>query len=421
MKVFKFGGASVSTPERLQKVASIINQYNSQPLTIIVSAIGKTTNALEKVAEAFYSSNNEEALKLFTTIKEQHTHYAKEVLTNPDSCISDLHNFFTEIEWQLHDKPVRSYDNYYDQIVCIGELLSTTIVAHYLQEQQVLAQWIDIRDVFITDDNFREANIQWELTETKVQQVLAPLLNQGKTLVVQGFIGCTANNESTTLGREGSDYTAAVLANMLNAESQTIWKDVPGVMNADPKQYNEAVLMPDLSFYEVIEMAYYGAQVIHPKTIKPLQNKNIPLYVKCFLDSSLPGTVIHNSKEVKLPPVIIVKQDQVLITLSSKDFSFIGEEITGKIYELLAEQKLKPNLTQNGAISMDLVMDNRSEKLEKFALAAGAHTHVRMQKDLTMLTVRHYNTALVDKLAAGKTAVLKQQSPHTVQILMANN
>ena len=289
MKVFKFGGASVNSIERIKNVGTILQQYREQKILVVISAMGKTTNALEKVVEAFYNNKKEEALQLFEQVKQQHLTTAKYLLvTHYLACENQLKDFFTEVEWLLHDKPARDFDYYYDQVVCVGELLSTSIVSFYLNEAGIKNQWIDVRDVFRTDDNFRDANIDWAYTQQKVASDVMPRFNTTDIILTQGFIGSTDENESTTLGREGSDYTAAIFANMLDAESQTIWKDVEGVMNADPKQFPDAKLISELNYTEAIEMTYYGAQVIHPKTIKPLQNKQIPFYVKCFLDPSLP-------------------------------------------------------------------------------------------------------------------------------------
>jgi aspartate kinase len=322
------------------------------------------------------------------------------------------------VEWLLHDKPVRDYDYYYDQIVCCGELLSTIIVSHYFNHSGIKNKWIDVRDIVRTDDNFRDANIDWDFTQAKVTNEVLPVFNDTDIIVTQGFIGSTDENESTTLGREGSDYSAAIFANMLNAESQTIWKDVEGVMNADPKKFSDAVFISELSYNEVIEMAYYGAQVIHPKTIKPLQNKSIPLHVKCFLNAALKGTVISNKPVHNLPPVIVVKQSQALLQLSSKDFSFIGEQGVGKLYELLANFKIRANLLQSGAITVLCSVDDTSDKVEKLALAASELFDVQVEKNLTLLTVRHYNDAVVQKLTEAKQQVLIQKTPETIQILM---
>ena len=419
MKVFKFGGASVNNVERIQSLTAILRSYSQEKTLVVISAMGKTTNALEKVAEAFYNHHTEDALRLFQQVKDAHLTTAKYLLVrNYLAAEAHLRDLFTEVEWLLHDRPVRDFDYYYDQIVCVGELLSTSIISAYLAESGIDNQWMDVRDIFRTDDNFRDAGIDWSYTQNKITEDILPLFQSGNMVITQGFIGATAENESTTLGREGSDYTAAVFANMLDAESQTIWKDVEGVMNADPKQFPEAQLIGELGYDEVIEMAYYGAQVIHPKTIKPLQNKGIPLYVKCFLEPSLPGTVIHNKSIKGLPPIIVLKQGQVLVHLHSKDFSFVGEEGTGQLYHLFSGIRIKPNLIQSGAVSIQACLDDRTDKIEKLAIAASEYFDVQIEKGLTLLTIRHYDEAVLERLTAGKQIVLKQQTPNTVQVLM---
>jgi aspartate kinase len=419
MKVFKFGGASVNSVERIKNVGEILKQYPGEKLLVIISAMGKTTNALEKVTEAFYNNKKEEALQLFEQVKKQHLTTAKYLLvTHYLACEAQLKNFFTEAEWLLHDKPVRDYDYYYDQVVCIGELLSTALISHYLNEVGISNKWIDVRDIIRTDDNFRDANIDWEYTSSKVHNSIVPLFNNNNIVLTQGFIGATDENESTTLGREGSDYTAAVFANMLDAESQTIWKDVESVMNADPKQFPDAQPIHELNYSEVIEMAYYGAQVIHPKTIKPLQNKGIPLYVKCFLQPSLSGTIIHDQKLKHLPPIIVLKENQVMMEMSSRDFSFVGEHHVGHLYHLFEKLKVKPNLTQNAAISFLCVLDDHAEKIEKLALEASEIFDVKLMKGLSLLTVRHYSKEIFEKLIVRKTILLRQQTQDTIQVLI---
>lgn len=419
MKVFKFGGASISNYEKIQNLGEIIKQFPDEQLMIVVSAMGKTTNALEKVADAFFAGRKDEALQLFRAVKLQHLDEAKFLLvTHFNPLMEQFNNFFTEVEWLLHDKPVRDYDYYYDQIVCIGELLSTSVVSAYLNEIGLRNQWLDVRDIFRTDDNFRDAGIDFVFTQQQVNEQVKPLFTSNRIVITQGFIGCTDENESTTLGREGSDYSAAVFANLLDAESVSIWKDVKGVMNADPKQFAEAQYIQELNYDEVIEMAYYGAQVIHPKTIKPLQNKNIPLYVKCFADASLPGTVIHNHPVKDLPPIFVVKQNQVLLQLHTKDFSFIGEEPMSELYRILAKLKIKPNLIQTHAVSLQVCLDDRPDKIEKLALEAAATFDVQVEKGLTLLSIRHYTKEILEKMTAGKTIELQQQSPDTVQVLM---
>jgi len=419
MQVFKFGGASVNSVERIKNVAGILRSFPQQKILIVISAMGKTTNALEKVVEAFYNNQPEQALQLFEQVKNQHLTTAKYLLVQHYlACEKQMRDFFTEVEWLLHDKPVREFDYYYDQVVCAGELLSTAIVSAFLNEEGITNQWLDVRDIFRTDDNFRDANIDMAFTTRRVIEKVLPVFTTHNLIITQGFIGATDENESTTLGREGSDYSAAVFANILNAESLSIWKDVEGVMNADPKQFPDAQLISELNYDEIIEMAYYGAQVIHPKTIKPLQNKDIPLQVKCFLDASLPGTIIHNKNVSHLPPIIVVKDNQVLVHLHTQDFSFIGEQPMSRLYEIFAEVKIKPNLIQTGAVSLVVCLDDRPEKIEKFAGTASAMFEVIVEKGLSLLTIRHYRDALLQRLTGNKKTVLRQQSEDTVQVLL---
>ena len=418
MKVFKFGGASINTIERIQNVARIIQTFSGEKLLIIISAMGKTTNALEKVAAAFYEGNKEEALKLFQQIKEEHLVVLAQLNPTAKNILNDL---FTEVEWLLHDNPVRDYDYYYDQIVCCGELLSTAIISNFLNFTGIKNTWIDVRDIIRTDDNFRDSLIDWNFTKQKVAEDIMPIYAAGNVVITQGFIGATDENESTTLGREGSDYTAAIFANMLDAESLTIWKDVEGVMNADPKLFEDAQLIGALSYTEVIEMAYYGAQVIHPKTIKPLQNKGIPLHVRCFFNPSLPGTIISHQPVHNLPPIIVVKNNQVLIQLHSKDFSFVEDSLVNKLHQLFVEIKIRPNLSQNAAISLFCCFDDKPDKIEKLALAASELFDVQVIKDVVLLTVRHYNNDIVQMLTTDKIELLSQKTKETIQVLMKNN
>jgi aspartate kinase len=415
MKVFKFGGASINSIERIQNVAKIIQQYKGEKLLIIFSAMGKVTNDLEKVASAFFAGNKEEALSLFYQVKQMHLTLFKQLNNHS---VAELSNIFTEVEWLLHDKPVRDYDYYYDQIVCCGELLSTVCISEYLNSIQCNNEWIDVRDIFRTDDNFREANIDWQFSQQKVTEIIKPLFDHSNIVITQGFIGATDENESTTFGREGSDYSAAIFSNMLDAESQTIWKDVEGVMNADPKLFPAAQIINQLSYLEVIEMAYYGAQVIHPKTIKPLQNKGIPLLVKCFLNPDQPGTVISSVPTNHLPPIIVIKEQQVLMQVSSRDYSFVEDKLVAQLHDLLLENKIRPSLSQNGAISLLCSMDDRPEKIERLALAASEFFDVQIEKNCTLLTIRHYNDQIIQQLTEGRTQLLSQKTKETIQILL---
>ena len=421
MKVFKFGGASVDRVERIKMIAEILEASKGEKLVIIISAMGKITNALEKVAAAFYAGERKNALELFQVIKQYHLNILQELVTTGyEKAARKLADFFTEVEWLVHDEPVKDYNYYYDQIVPAGELLSTMIVSAFLNEKGINNKWLDVRDIIRTDDNFREANIDISYTQSRIDEMIPYLLSEVDMVITQGFIGSTNENESTTLGREGSDYTAAVFANMTGAETVTIWKDVPGIMNADPKINSEAEVIAALSYTEVIEMAYYGAQVIHPKTIKPLQNKNIPLLVKCFLQPSLPGTLIGKKAEHQPPQIIIFKENQVLVEFNSKDFSFVGEKPVSRLYEIFAEIKITPNLTQNTAISLLCCLDDVIEKIERLAIAASGIFDVTVQKNLTLLTVRHYKKELLNNFTDGRNIVLEQRTKDTLQLLMKN-
>lgn len=420
MKVFKFGGASLETIERIQQVGKILQAYPEDKLLIVISAMGKTTNELENVAKNFYMRKREIASQLLYNIEQFHLQVAESLLGTPEHPLFiQLQQFFTEAEWTLGEKPLRSYDYYYDQIVGLGELLSTAIVSAYFNHVGITNVWLDVRDVFRTDDNFRDANIDWEVTERQVNEKVLPLFNAVDLVITQGFIGSTDQNESVTLGREGSDYSAAVFANLLNAESQTIWKDVEGLKNADPKLFPNTINIPEIGFNEVIEMAYYGAQVIHPKTIKPLQNKQIPLYVKCFLDKDLPGTVIKGDADGgKLPPLIILKKNQVLITITSRAYDFITEDKISDIYEIFHDKKVKINLTQNAAISFSCCIDNNPEKIELLIKALHEGFKISYNEGLELLTVRHFKNGLLEELTKGRKILLEQRSDKTVQLIM---
>ena len=419
MKVFKFGGASINTPERIANTGGILKQHSGEKILVIISAMGKTTNALEKVVDAFFDGRSADALQLFEQVKQTHLQTLKFLITlNWQQAENDLKDFFTEIEWLLHDKPVRGYDYYYDQVVCSGELMSTSLVSNYFNEAGIKNKWVDVRDIIRTDDNFRDAAIDWDFSKEKIQSDIMPLFDEADIVITQGFIGATDENESTTLGREGSDFSAAIFANLLDAESQTIWKDVEGVMNADPKAFPHAQVIASLSYREVVEMAYYGAQVIHPKTIKPLRNKNIPLYVRCFLDPKLPGTVISNKPVHGLPPIIVLKNNQVLMELNSKDFSFVEEKPISQLHEIFDRIRIRPNLSQNGAVSLVCCLDDQPEKIDQLAAAAAEIFDVQLEKNLTLLTVRHYDEATIERLTKGKTILLEQKTTETIQVLM---
>jgi aspartate kinase len=419
MKVFKFGGASINSYDRIMNLSDILENFKEEKILIVISAMGKMTNALEKVVEAFYEERNEDALQLFEKIKEYHLNQLKYLITLEwEKATNQLNDFFTEVEWLLHDKPLKDYNYYYDQIVCSGELLSSTLISYFLNERKLKNQWIDVRDLLRTDDTFRDAKVDWGFSKKNVSEKLLPLFKETNLVITQGFIGSTDENESTTLGREGSDYTAAIFGEILKAESVTIWKDVNGVMNADPKDFKDAITIEELSYKEVIEMAYYGAQVIHPKTIKPLQNKNIPLYVRSFVDLRLSGTVITRKQNHHLPPMIVYKRSQALVTLQTLDFSFVEGKPINSLHGILTDLRIKPNLTQNAAISVMICIDDIAEKTGSFASLASAIFDVQIQKNLTLLTIRHYTPDYVDQLSKDYEVLLEQKTRETVQVLI---
>ena len=418
MQVFKFGGASVQNIDHIKHVAEIVRQYQNEKLLIVISAMGKTTNALEKVAEAFFVQRKEDVLRLFGEVKKQHLTVAKYLLVLEfNECLARMAKLFSAVENLLQTTPTREYNYYYDQIVSVGELLSTLIVSAYLNEIKIKNSWLDVREILLTDGRFREANVDWAKTANSVETVMLPVFQEYNMALTQGFIGGNSNKETTTLGREGSDFSAAVFANLLDAEILTIWKDVPGVMNADPKIFSEAVYIPHLNYAETIEMAYYGAQIIHPKTIKPLQNKNIPLRVKCFADASLAGTTINGQKPASLHPIIILKNNQVLLTLRTADFSFfVGMPII-RLYKAFGELGIKSNFIQTNAVGVQIVIDDVPEKIDLLAQNISEFFDLQVTKGLNLLTLRHYNENSLEKYLQGKERILFQQNDTTIQVL----
>jgi len=419
MKVFKFGGASINDFDSIQNLAYILGGHKDEKILIVISAMGKMTNALEKVAEAFYEQRNEDAHRLFEKIKTYHLNLLKYlIILQWEKATTKLNELFAKVERLLDEKPVKDYNYYYDQIVSIGELLSTTLISFFLNEQKITNKWIDVRDLLKTDNTFRDAKVSWEATQKNVEKKLLPLFEEYNFVITQGFIAGTDKNETTTLGREGSDYTAAIFTDLLNAESLTIWKDVDGIMNADPKDFHEAKTINELSYKEIIEMAYYGAHVIHPKTIKPLQNKKIPLFVKSFLDDALQGTVISEKQILHLPSIIVYKRNQVLITLQSLDFSFVEGKPINFLREILDGLRVKPNLTQNAAISFSICIDDVPEKIEQVALQASPVFDVQIQKNLSLITIRHYTPQFVEAILKNKEIILEQKTSETIQALI---
>jgi aspartate kinase len=417
MLVFKFGGASVKDADGIINLASVVNKYIGQEILIVVSAMGKTTNALEKLTKA-YVDQTDDMHDIFEGIKQYHFDILHELFENGHPVFDDVANAFVEIDWAIEDEPHDSYDFIYDQIVSIGELVSTRIVAAYLNKAGVKSQWLDVRGYIHTDNTYREGAVQWDKTKESIGKELPAMLARG-IVVTQGFLGGTSENFTTTLGREGSDYTASIFAACLGAESVTTWKDVPGILNADPKFFADTVKFDELSYTEAIEMTYYGASVIHPKTIKPLQNARIPLLVKSFTDPSAPGTIIKEDGVNKFEkPVIILKQNQVLLSISAKDYSFVSEGHLSDIFGLFAKSQVKVNVMQTSALSFSVCFDFYQERFEKLLYDLKQDFKVKYNNDLTLITIRHYGDSSLKELTMGKTALLEQISRNTAQVVV---
>jgi aspartate kinase len=420
MRVYKFGGASIATPERMKALLPIVTREQG-PVLLVISALGKTTNALERIVDSACAGNLAEAARLAEVLELEHLDYARGLLDNAQyiKAAEMLGRYFGELNRNIKLSDRNRYDMSYDQVVCLGELFSTIMFAHYLEQTGLNSEWVDARSVIRTDDTYRDAAVDWNFSRQQVQAVIGRKMKAGKTIVTQGFIGSTIQGLSVTLGREGSDYTAAILAAMLQLESVTIWKDVPGFLNADPKMFSDTVKIAELSYNEVIEMAFYGAQIIHPKTIKPLQNNNIPLYVKCFLDPSLPGTVIKAEvNDAQYPPLIVLKENQVLLQVTSRDFSFITEDNLSRLYAMFHHHKIKVNLIQNAAISFVASIDNRTDKIRALTEELAHDYKVLSNENVSLLTVRHYTPEVTEKLTAGRQILLKQETRKTLQVVM---
>jgi aspartate kinase len=420
MKVFKFGGASVKDAAAVRNVAAIVKRYAGQELIIVVSAMAKTTNNLERLTDAFFYKKEDPQVVL-QEIRDFHFDILKALFPNDKHPVyTAVENDFVELQWAIEDEPTYGYNHEYDQIVCMGEVISTRIVAAYLNESGVHGKWVDARGIIQTDNTYREGNVDFELTQIRAGQELAPALEKDKIIITQGFLGGTSENFTTTLGREGSDYTAAILAYSLGAESVTIWKDVPGVLNADPKWFNNTQLIEELTYQDAIELAYYGATVIHPKTIKPLQNKNIPLYVKSFVNPEAPGTVIKDINRHLPIPSFIFKVNQLLITLSPRDFSFIAEENLSKIFALFHQHGVKSHVMQLSAISFSVCADMDEKRIPDLIHELQKEYKVLYNEQVELVTIRYYDQSTIDRVCINKQILLEQKSRYTVQLVVRN-
>ncbi|MGB3546207.1 MAG: aspartate kinase [Saprospiraceae bacterium] len=418
-RVFKFGGASLRDPEAVRNVGSILHRYAKERLVIIVSAMGKTTDKLESIALAHAESRREDAVKLLEEIRRDHYAVAHELCGDrAPALITDLNDLIVSVEWVLEEEPENNYDYTYDQIVSVGELLSSRVVAAYLNTAELPTAWLDARDMVQTDNIFREGWVQWEETESRIQRMVPPLLDEGGFVLTQGFIGNTSENFTTTLGREGSDYTAAIFSYCLNAENMTIWKDVPGVLTADPRLFDNVVLLPRLSYKEAIEMTYYGARVIHPKTIKPLQNKSIPLHVRSFKEPTAEGTVINDEAEDTYPAMVAVENEQALVSISTRDFSFVAEQHIKELFSHITDLRLQVNMMQNTAISFNIVFNDTDKKVDTFAERIQDSFKTVIERGLELITVRHYTTETTDSLRRGRVVLVEEKMLKTLQMVV---
>lgn len=419
MNVYKFGGASVKDADGVKNLFKIINTQKEN-LIIVVSAMGKMTDALEVLCHAYFGKTGE-ILPALQHIKDFHQNIIDDLFgPNTEEINRQVDHLYNELQAILNSEPSLSYDYEYDRIICFGELLSTTIIATYLEKQGRKAKFTDIRKCLITDQNYRNACVNLELSAQLCRKVFT--FQDTFMYITQGFIAGTTTNQTTTLGREGSDYTAALLANLLNAEDVTIWKDVPGIMNADPKLYEDTEIISKLSYKEAIELSNCGAKVIHPKTIKPLQNKSIPLYVRSFLYPESHGSVIREMDEkLKLPPIYIDKSNQLLLTLSPRDFSFIAEEKLSRIFAILAKYRLHLNLIQTSAISFSFCIDLNEAIFESFINELHDEYEVLYNKNVRLLTIRHYNEDIIYKLTNDKHILVEQRSRLTARFVVTNN
>ena len=416
MLIFKFGGASVKSAEGVKNISGILKQYSEQ-IIVVVSAMGKTTNAMELVTEHYAAEREDETRYHFDQIKSYHLGIVDELFgdTRPEAG-RDVASLFEELALRLGKPPTLNYDFDYDQIVSYGELISSRIVAHFLAACGIPTIWKDIRRSIKTDDTWREARLDWQLTEVLVKKDFS--FDDARVLVTQGFLGSTINDMTTTLGREGSDFTAAILGHVLKADRVVIWKDVPGVLNADPKWFDDTVLLRQLSYLDAIELAYYGASVIHPKTIKPLQNRNINLFVKSFIQPEAEGTLIGNLTYEKLVPSFIFKMNQVLMRISPRDFSFIDEDNLQTIFSILNKYSVKINLMQNSAVQFYICTNYDKRKLPMIVDELDAKFKLSYETGLEMITIRYFDQSTIERVIINKDLILEQRGQQNIQLIV---
>ena len=414
MRILKLGGASVKDADGIKNVFSVLEKVGHEDTLLVISAMGKTTNALELVIKNYFEKSNELHSSL-QEVKKYHYQILMDLFEDEEHDVYfAVNSLFADLEYFIRSNKSPNYNFVYDQVVSFGELISTTIVSHYFAQAGLKNNWIDVRNFIKTDNTYRDANVDWE----KTQQLIAKGVKKKALNITQGFLGSDENNFTTTLGREGSDYTAAIFAYCLNAESVTIWKDVPGVMNADPRYFENAILLNQISYREAIELAFYGATVIHPKTLQPLQRKEIPLHVKSFINPLLPGTSVAKGQDLEpQTPCYIVKRDQLLISLSSIDFSFIMEENISEIFALFHQYKMKVSLIQNSAISFSVCVEDKFGNFNDLKNILAKKFKVAYNENVSLYTIRHFNKEAAEMVEKGKTVLLKQISRETLQVV----
>ena len=418
MQVFKFGGASVKDADSVKNVASILKKHANESTIVVISAMGKTTNKLEELVNAYFYKEGD-IPTILEELKTYHLGILNQLIPDRNNTIyNDIENVFVELLWALEEEPSSTYNHHYDQMVSLGEVLSTKIVSGYLNESGIKNKWVDARGFIQTDNSYREGKVDYELSQKLVQTDLLPIFNSVNIIITQGFIGGTSENFTTTLGREGSDYTAALLAYFTDAKKVIIWKDVPGVLNADPKYFKNTKKIDELTYHDAIELTYFGASVIHPKTIKPLQNKNIPLFVRSFINPEDVGTIIKESDKRNNVPSYIFKTNQILLSIQPKDFSFIAEDNLSNIFNLFSKHNVHVNMMQNSAISFSVCMDDDNHKLEPLLNDLQEHFKVLYNKNVQLMTIRNYDQETISKLSADKIIIIEQRSRNTHQMVM---
>ena len=415
--VYKFGGASIKDVEGIRNVAGILKQHTGKKIVVVISASGKTTNHLEVVMNTHFNQTDgiEAALAV---VKDHHKMLMDGLFSPHDAIYDEVAALYSEISWITAPPRSKDYDFIYDQLVSLGELLSTRIVAAYLNRSELPTQWIDARSIIRTDDTYRESQIDWDVTQENIDASVKPILEQGAFVLTQGFIGSTADGYTTTLGREGSDFTAAILSFCLDAEKMIIWKDVEGVLTGDPRLFKNVQKLPWLSYKEAIEMTYYGASVIHPKTIKPLQNKNIPLYVQSFLQPDIDGTYIGPDVEEHYPPIVILDRNQTLLHIATRDFSFVVEHHMARLFKVFADLRIFINMMRNTAISFTVCVPNIPDRIQRLKEILEDEYSVTVEEDLELLTIRHYEEEVLKSMTKGKIILMEERLRNTVQLVI---